>query len=179
MRELSLNILDVVENSIAAQATTIDIGLTIDEAADSLEIFIGDNGKGMTEEQLSRVCDPFYTTRTTRGVGLGVSLFKLAAEMSGGHFEITSTVGVGTKVIANFKFSHIDRVPIGDMQSTLCTLIFLNPTLDFIYNEKVNKAKFILDTTELRAELGDVPLNDGDVTMWIKEYITENSKIQL
>ncbi|OJU08060.1 MAG: ATP-binding protein, partial [Clostridiales bacterium 43-6] len=173
MRELSLNILDITQNSISAGASVVEISILQSEEKDLLEIAITDNGKGMTAEQIIQVTDPFYTTRKTRKVGLGIPLFKMAAEMSGGNFSITSTPGVGTKIVAGFQNSHIDRMPMGDMNSTIGSLIYLNPGIDFIYRESVNEAEFILDTRELRTELGEVPLNAPEVTGWIKEYFTE------
>ncbi|MDD5953016.1 MAG: sensor histidine kinase [Oscillospiraceae bacterium] len=173
MQELSLNVMDVAQNSVVAEATLIAI--TVAERDRSLKIEIQDNGHGMTEEQLQHVTDPFYTTRTTRKVGLGVPLFKMQAEMTGGTFEIRSKVGEGTKVTATFHTDHVDMIPIGDMESTILLLITCNPDRDFVYFRSKEEKSFTLDTRELREVLGgDVPLNAPDVTQWIKAYLQEN-----
>lgn len=174
MKELSLNVLDIAQNSVVANASLIIIETAEDTAADLLTIIITDNGKGMTEEQVARVIDPFYTTRTTRKVGLGIPLYKMAAEMTGGSFEIKSEPGVGTTVTATFVLSSVDRMPIGDMEGTVEALIQMNPELDFVYNRKKDGAEFTLDTRELREMLDGVPLNNPDVGVWIKEYLAEN-----
>jgi anti-sigma regulatory factor (Ser/Thr protein kinase) len=174
MRELSLNVLDVAQNSIVAGADLITIAVTEDTAADRLTIVIGDNGRGMTPEQLQKVRDPFYTTRTTRKVGMGIPLFRMAAEMTGGALDIQSEAGKGTTVTAVFALSHIDRMPLGDMTGTVTALIRLNPHLDFRYIQTVDGVSFEMDTRELRDILGDVPLNDPDVMEWIGGYLKEN-----
>ena len=123
MRELSLNVLDIAQNSIAAGASLTEILVKEDTKEKTLLIGIYDNGKGMTPEQVENVKDPFFTTRTTRKVGMGIPLFKLAAEQTGGSFTITSQVGVGTRVDALFKTDSIDFTPLGDMASTIATIV--------------------------------------------------------
>lgn len=174
MRELSLNVLDIAQNSIVANASLIHLEVTIDTAKDHLAICIRDNGKGMSPQQLQQVRDPFYTTRTTRKVGMGIPLFRMAAEMTGGCLDIESELGVGTTVTAVFGLSHIDRMPLGDMCSTVAALIRLNPQIDFIYQHDQDGNVFTLDTRELREQLGDVPLNEPDVMEWIQAYLEEN-----
>jgi anti-sigma regulatory factor (Ser/Thr protein kinase) len=174
MTEISLNILDVAQNSVRANASLIKISVKADEKEDLLEVIISDNGCGMSEEQLKNVTDPFFTTRTTRKVGLGIPFFKLAAESTGGSFDIKSELGEGTTVKAVFGLSHIDRMPLGDMTSTIHTIITMNPTLDFVYEYQVNENKFSLDTREFREILGNVPLNSPEVSEYIKEYLREN-----
>ena len=176
MLELSLNVLDVAQNSVSAGADVITITVEEERPRDLLTITILDNGRGMTSEQINRVCDPFYTTRTTRKVGLGVPLFKMAAEMSGGSFSIESEPSKYTKVAASFGLSNVDRMPLGDMASTMCSLIGCNPTLRFIYRCRVDEKEFTLDTDELRQTLQDVPLNEPEVLQWIREYINENTE---
>ena len=173
--EISLNILDVAQNSIAAGATLTEITVDIDSASDTLTVCINDNGCGMTEEQVSAVTDPFYTTRKTRKIGLGVPFFKSAAENMGGSFEITSEVGVGTKVKAVFGLSHIDRMPLGDMTFTIHTLVTLNSGIDFLYRYTADGKSFTLDTRQFREILGDVPFNIPEVSDYIKSYLNENS----
>lgn len=174
MRELSLNVLDIAQNSIAAGASLITIAVTEESAADRLVITVEDDGRGMTAEQLQKVRDPFYTTRTTRKVGMGIPLFRMAAEMTGGSLDIRSEPGKGTVVTAVFTLSHIDRMPLGDIQGTVTALIRLNPQLDFRYIQAVDGASFELDTRHLREILGDVPLNEPDVMDWIAGYLREN-----
>ena len=132
--------------------------------------------KGMTPEQLESVRDPFFTTRTTRKVGMGIPLFKFAAEMTGGRLEMESEVGVGTKVRAYFKTDHLDFTPIGDMTSTIITLVTMNLHMDFIYRRKLNSDEFAVDTRQLKEILGDVPLNEPSIVSWIQQYINENTK---
>ncbi|MDF2540880.1 MAG: Histidine kinase, gyrase and HSP90-like ATPase [Herbinix sp.] len=176
MTELSLNVLDVANNSVRANASLITISVRIHRETDELMIIIADNGCGMTREQLLRVEDPFFTTRTTRGVGLGVPFFKWAAESTGGSFLIESEEGKGTTVTASFGLMHIDRMPLGDMTSTMHTLITLNTQIDFLYTYQFDHKSFCLDTREFREVLGDVPLNAPEVSAYIKEYLEENHR---
>lgn len=176
MRELSLNVLDIAQNSVSANASLIEIELTEDTQNHDLLIGIYDNGKGMTKEQVESVRDPFFTTRTTRKVGMGIPLFKFAAEMTGGKLEIESEVGVGTKVRAYFKNDHLDFTPVGDMTSTMISLITMNLNIDFVYRRKVDSKEFTVDTRQLKEILGDVPLNEPSIAMWITQYINENTK---
>lgn len=176
MRELSLNVLDIAQNSISADASLIEIELIEDTKNHELLIGICDNGKGMTKEQVESVRDPFFTTRTTRKVGMGIPLFRFAAEMTGGKFEIESEVGVGTTVRAYFKTDHLDFTPVGDMTSTMISLITMNLDIDFVYRRKLNEKEFTVDTRQLKEILGDVPLNEPSIAMWITQYINENTK---
>lgn len=176
MKELSLNILDIVQNSISAGASLIQILIDEDTAGQMLTIQILDNGHGMSNEQIEQVTDPFFTTRTTRKVGMGVPLFKMAAEMSEGNFSITSVLNEGTTIAASFGLVHVDRMPLGDICATISLLIRLNPTLDFVYRRSVDDQSFTLDTREVREALGDdVPLDTNDVLAWIEGYILENT----
>ena len=163
MKELSLNILDITENSVKAGATLTEIQIA--ETADRLTISIKDNGCGMSEETLRSVTDPFYTTRTTRKVGLGIPLFKLAAEQTGGHLEITSDTGEnhGTEVKAYFSKSHLDFTPLGDVISTMLTLIQGHPDTDFLFTHYIDDKEIRLDTRELRTVLDGVPLSTFEV----------------
>ena len=177
MKEISLNILDITENSVKAGATLTEI--TVLETDDTLTLKIVDNGYGMTEEILRGVTDPFYTTRTTRKVGLGLPLLKLAAEQTGGRMDITSKhideypLEHGTQVVAVFYKSHIDYTPLGDVISTVVTLIQGHPDTDFLFIHKINEKCIELDTRELRTVLEDVPLNTYEVIVWIKENLKE------
>lgn len=174
MTELSLHVLDIANNSIRAGADLIEIRIQIQREQDTLTITITDNGYGMTEEQLKQVEDPFFTTRTTRRIGLGVPFFKMAALNTGGNFHIQSAPGKGTTVTAVFGLSHIDRMPLGDINSTIHTLITLNTHIDFLYIYHFDSKEFRLDTREFRKILKEVPLNSPEVSSYIKEYLEEN-----
>jgi hypothetical protein len=176
MPEISLNVLDVAQNSIRAGAKLIEITVTVNHKEDILTIAINDDGCGMTQEQVEHVSDPFFTTRTTRKVGLGIPFFQHAATVTGGNLQIQSTVGLGTQVTANFVLSNIDRMPLGDMTSTMHTLITLNTCIDFLYTYTVDKKSFTLDTREFRSTLGDIPFNVPDVSIFIKEYLSDNKQ---
>ena len=177
MKELSLNILDITENSTKAKAEFISI--EIYENNDTLRITISDNGTGMTEETLLSVANPFYTTRTTRKVGMGIPLFRMAAEMTGGELTITSKhfseypEDHGTTVSALFYKNHIDFTPLGDVISTVTTLIQGHPDVDFLFTHEMNDGCVSLDTRELRAVLEGVPLDTFEVLIWIKENLVE------
>ena len=174
MTELSLHVLDIAENSTKAKASLVTISVSVDTKADRLVITIVDNGCGMTKEQVSQVTDPFFTTRTTRKVGLGVPFFKMAAEATGGNFSITSAVGIGTTVRAEFGLSHIDRMPLGDMNATIHQLILMHPDCDFLYTYEYDGRSFTLDTREVREILGDVPFDIPEVSEYLKQYLSEN-----
>ncbi len=155
MRELSLHILDIVQNSIAAGARTVDVAISEDEAADLLTIEVADDGAGIPRDILESVLDPFYTSRTTRKVGLGLPLFREAARAAGGDLSIESVPGRGTTVRATFRMSHIDRAPLGDMAETLALLVVCNPDVRFRYMHWRGHAAFSLDSDEFRRGLGD------------------------
>ena len=180
MRELSLNVMDIAQNSISAGASLITLEVEEDLTRDLLRISVKDNGRGMTPEQVQNVTDPFYTTRTTRNVGLGVPLFKMEAEMTGGHFTIDSTVGVGTDLTAVFHPSSVDMIPLGDINGTVQLLVTGNPERDFLYSRRYKdhggERGFALDTRELREVLvGEVALNAPEVVLWVKDYLEEQT----
>lgn len=172
MKELSLNILDVAKNSVTAGASLIEI--TVEETPSRLSIIIGDNGCGMTPEFVARVTDPFTTTRTTRKVGLGLPLMKMEAQMSGGDLTLESTVGVGTTVTTWFDPTNIDMPPLGDVSSSILTLIQGSPEIDFVYTHSISGEGYTLDTREIREVMGDVPLSEPEVLAWLSEYLREN-----
>ena len=173
--EISLHILDIVQNSISARASAVEITVSIDNASDTLTVIIEDNGFGMTDEALSKAVDPFYTTRTTRKNGFGVPFFKAASEMTGGSFEINSGKGKGTRVKAVFVLSSIDRMPLGDMTDTIISLINTNCHIDFIYNYSVDARNFTLDTRQLKKILGNVAINLPEVTVFLTRYLDDNT----
>ena len=160
MRELSLHILDIVENGITAGADCICIEVVESRAEDLLKIIVSDNGRGIPAEKLDRLQDPFVTSRTTRRVGLGLSLLAAAAEHCDGKMAVTASAGGGTEVTATFGYNHIDRAPLGDMASTMTTLMMGNPQIDFVYTHIIDGEDFILDTRELKRELGVDSLED-------------------
>ncbi len=145
-----MHILDVVENSVMAGASAIGISINEDIEKDLLSIEIEDNGSGMDEATVKKVLDPFYTTRTTRRVGLGLPLLAQAARETGGDIEISSEPGKGTRIRASFQHSHIDRKPLGDMEETLVTLIAGHPEIHFTYEHRDGETSFRLDTDEMR-----------------------------
>ncbi len=169
MEDLSLHILDVVENGTAAGATLIEIGLREDRRADWLELRIKDNGRGMEPQMLAGVRDPFVTTRTTRRVGMGIPLLDQATREAEGTFEIHSQPGHGTEVIAGFRLGHIDRKPLGDIAETLISLILGHPDVDFVFSAAWDDRTIEIDTRELKRELEDVPLSHPSVLGWIRE----------
>jgi nitrogen fixation/metabolism regulation signal transduction histidine kinase len=177
MKELSLNILDVAENSVKAGASLTQILLT--EKDNVLTIEIVDDGCGMDEDVVRSVTDPFYTTRTTRKVGMGIPLLKLACEQTEGQLTIESTTieedptAHGTHVTATFNMDHIDFTPLGDVSSSVLTLIQGHPDTDFLFRHEKDGQVVELDTRQLREVLEDVPLNSYDVLEWIREYLRE------
>lgn len=177
MKELSLNILDISKNSVKAGAKLTEI--LLDETEDVLTLKIIDDGCGMKKEMVASVTDPFTTTRTTRPVGMGIPLLKLAAEMTEGSFTIESRheseypENHGTKVTAVFNKNHIDFTPLGDIPSSITTLIQGSPHTDFLFRHTTPQGEVSVDTRELREQLGDVPLDTFEVILWIEEYLKE------
>lgn len=174
MQELSLNILDIAQNSVSAGASLIEIGIETDIEGKMMTVTVKDNGKGMSRETLAAVENPFFTSRTTRKVGLGIPLFKMAAEQTGGCFSIRSEQGVGTLVTAVFDTSNIDFTPLGDVWDTVAILIQMNTDIDFVYRVKKGDAEFVCDTRQLKEIMEGAPLCDTAVVQWIKEFIEEN-----
>lgn len=174
MPEIALNVLDIAQNSIRAGAARIEITVDIRLAEDKLMIVIADDGCGMTTEQLAQVEDPFYTTRTTRKAGLGVPFFKMAAVSTGGSFSIRSEQGKGTIVTAVFGLSHIDRMPLGDINGAIYTLVTFNTQIDFVYTYRFDGRSFTLDTGELKNILDGVPPDMPQVSQFIREFLSEN-----
>ncbi|MBP5632983.1 MAG: sensor histidine kinase [Clostridia bacterium] len=171
LRDISLHIHDLTENSIAAGARLVTIKLVAENGMLALEI--GDNGKGMSPEMLSRVEDPFTTSRTERKVGMGIPFFKLACEQTGGDFKITSEPGKGTELRGRFVIDNIDRLPLGDIGETVGMLIYESPDLHYIVTLKTSEDEFVFDTDEVREQLEGTPINDFEIVQWIKEYINE------
>lgn len=174
MRELSLHILDLVQNSLEAGSSEVSLTVFEDMVNDKLCITVSDNGRGMNESLKTRVRDPFVTSRLTRRVGLGLPLIDMYTELCDGSMNIQSQPGVGTTVQAIFRHSHLDRPPLGNMVETIKTIVIANPCLDFKYTHTVGDKTFHLSTQDITEALGDVPLSFPDVIVWLDEYLTAN-----
>ena len=177
MRDLSLHLLDLAQNSITAGADLVTVRLTLAEDG-MLTMELEDDGKGMSPELLARVTSPFATTRTTRKVGLGIPRMKENAEKAGGTFTLESTEGKGTKLTASMDTGNIDCLPPGDLSGTLLSLMLTNPLHpDFRFEGKSPKGEGAFDTREVRAVLGsDIPFNEPSVAAWLKEALDEEMK---
>lgn len=174
LRDLSLSIFDIAQNSIAAGATCIEI--TLEEGGGELRITLRDDGRGVPPQALSRLADPFYTTRTTRKVGLGIPFLKQAAEMTGGGLEVQSSPGKGLALTARFVATHIDMPPLGRVEESVFLLITLNPALDFVYSRRVGGAEFALDTRRLRGILGEgASFSHPEIAAWLRDYLAEQA----
>jgi hypothetical protein len=176
MLELSMHILDIVQNSLAAGSTRVEIRIREDLPEDLLIIEVKDNGRGISDAMLPRVTDPFVTTRTTRQIGLGLSLLKEAAERCGGCLEVYSVKDRGTRVVARFRLDHFDRAPLGDMGETMGILITGNPRVDFLYEHRVDAKKYTLETMEMREILGSIGLEDPSVLDFVRQDVERGLK---
>jgi anti-sigma regulatory factor (Ser/Thr protein kinase) len=173
LREIALHILDLAENGVAAGASTITIGIHENLNDNWLDISIDDNGKGMDEETVAKIIDPFVTSRITRKVGLGIPLFKAAAEACNGSFTITSQPGKGTTVNVRFQHDHIDRMPLGDIEKTFLTLFIGYQQIHWIFRYQVNDLTFEFDDEPIKKELEGISLTDPSVLKFIREYLHE------
>ena len=173
MREISLHILDIAENSVNAGASKIRIDIVENLNKDQLTIHIQDDGKGMDADMVRKITDPFVTSRTTRNVGLGIPFLKAAAEACQGGFEIESQPGKGTKIGVNFQHSHIDRMPLGDIKNTFLNLVIGYPGTHWIFSYQVNGNKYIFDSKPIKDILGDIPLSDPAVITYLKNELTQ------
>jgi anti-sigma regulatory factor (Ser/Thr protein kinase) len=177
VRELSLHLLDIVQNALEAGASRVQIIVSEDSQHNRLTIAVEDNGRGMDAETLARVTDPFFTTRKTRHVGLGIPLFKAAAQRCAGDLIITSQLGQGTRVVAEMQRDHIDRAPLGDIKSTLLSILLMadsnRVTADVRYEQRFDDRAFVLDTKDVREALDGVPLIHPQVRDWLEEFIAE------
>ena len=176
LEDLSAHVLDIAENSVMAEATEVRIEIIEDKSADRLSFSVEDNGRGMTKEFMSKVTDPFTTTRTTRRVGMGLPFLKQSAELCGGGLEIVSEPGKGTKTTASFIMSSIDRPPLGDIPASLMALIMGSPEIRWIYRHRTENGEFVLDTDEIIDALDGERemLRSPEVGLWLKEHIKEN-----
>jgi len=171
-----MHILDIIQNSLRAKASRVEVRIREDREKDRLIIEVQDDGQGMPPEIAERVADPFYTTRPTRVAGLGVPLLKEAAEKCGGHLEVHSREGEGTRILADFQLDHFDRAPLGDMGETLAVLITGNPGVNFLYLHQVDGQTYRLDTREMREVLGPVGLEDPSVFAFVREDVRRGLK---
>ena len=173
MKEISLHILDIAENSVNAGASKITIEVIENIKKDKLIIKITDNGKGMSEETVAVISDPFVTTRKTRRVGLGIPFFKAAAEACNGSLFIKSELGRGTSVTVEFQHSHIDRMPLGDIEGTLTNLFIGYPNVNWVFRFEANGDSFLINGEEIKEILDDVPLSDPSVISFIRTQIND------
>jgi anti-sigma regulatory factor (Ser/Thr protein kinase) len=171
MEDLSLHILDIAENSIAAGARTVTITVCEDTGADYLSVEIADDGKGMEAEVAARAADPFYTTRKTRRVGLGLALLKQAAADAGGTLIIRSSPGVGTTIRATFRLTHIDRKPLGSLPDTVAALVSSYAGVGIVYRHERDGKSFVFDTRELLQGTGGASLNTMAALNVIREHL--------
>ena len=174
MKEISLHLLDIVQNSLSAGADLIEVFVKVNTNADLLTVSVADNGSGMDEQTRLRVTSPFYTSRGTRKVGLGIPFFKEGAEGCDGSFFLSSVPGEGTKIGASYRFSHIDRPPLGDMAQTMLTLCVCNENVGFVLRYARDDKEFLFDTREIRLALGEgIPFRTPEVMEWLKAYLVE------
>jgi len=171
MLELSIHVLDIVQNSVAAGATRIEIHVTEDLKRDLMTIEIIDNGKAMDSEMLDKVTDPFTTTKQDKEVGLGLALISQAAKEAGGGLEVKSVPGQGTTVTASFMLSSIDRMPLGDMKSTILSLVFGSPEIDFAYMHKKGIETCTFDTRDVRKMTGGQLFSDARTIRLVREIL--------
>ncbi|MCC6146097.1 MAG: sensor histidine kinase [Anaerolineaceae bacterium] len=173
MRELTLHLLDIAENSISAGAKNINIEVEEEIPSDCLRFSVQDDGKGMDAAMAEAITNPFVTSRTTRKVGLGIPLLKAAAEACCGSLTIESAPGKGARVEAIFKRSHIDRMPLGDLADTVMTLVIGSPEIHWRFLYQVNEKAFEFDDQPIKEQLEGVPLSEPAVLHFIREYIEE------
>ncbi len=173
MRELSLHLLDIAENGVSAGAQNITITIVEDLRTDRLQLAVEDDGRGMDAAMVEQVTNPFITTRTTRKVGLGIPLLKLAAEMCDGRLTVESTPNVGTTVNVDFQRSHIDRMPLGDVVGTLLALLVGWPQVHWVLRYRVDDEEFVFDDAPIKEELGDLPLSDPEVIGFLRGALRE------
>lgn len=174
--EISLHILDIVENSIKAGGDFIEIKIQVHTDTKRLIVETKDNGCGMNKEQLAACENPFFTSRTTRKVGLGIPFLRQSAECTGGSFSIHSEVGEGTSLRAEYFTDHIDCIPMGDINATIFSLVIMNGSLDFYYLYQVDERQFVLDTRQIRQMVGDIPFDTPEISAFIKDFLQENKQ---
>ncbi|MDO5523000.1 MAG: ATP-binding protein [Bacteroidia bacterium] len=175
MVDLAMHMMDIVQNSIRANATRIEIDFLEDSRKATLAFSVKDNGSGMAPETVEKLEDPFFTTRTTRRVGLGVPFLKMSSEQTGGSLKIQSELGVGTTIEAVYKTNNPDCLPLGDLAGYMVLLLVANPEIHFSFRYRIDGSEFLLDTQEL-AQQGITELSNNEMASALKEYINENLK---
>ena len=174
MTDLSLYLLDIVENSLAVKAPNIDVSIVVDQVANRLGLTITDNGIGMNEAAVQRAADPFFTTRTTRKVGLGLAFLKQAAILAGGDFTLSSKLGYGTSLTANFQLDNIDRPPLGDIYASILAIIYHQDCQNFTFQITTKEKNFAFDLQAIKETIDPVPLTDPLILSYLKHYLQEN-----
>lgn len=176
MQDIAMSLLDIVQNSLRAKALHVYISIKDSVQDNIISIEVKDDGIGMDETTLKKVTNPFYTSRTTRDVGLGVPLFQASVEATGGKFLIESTKNKGTKIVGEYIKNHIDTPPMGDLVSTMITFIQYDEHIDYVFFYQCDTFEFYLDTSEIKKILDGVPINEPDILVWLKEYIKKGMK---
>jgi anti-sigma regulatory factor (Ser/Thr protein kinase) len=174
MKDLSMHIMDILQNSTRAGASEVTLEVLEDAAADTLTIRFIDNGCGMDAETVQKVINPFFTTRTTRKVGLGLPLLKQNTEQTGGSLDIQSEKGKGTTVTAVFGRSHLDRPPMGDLAGTVVLTASAYPNIRFIFHYHNADTDYVFDTDEVNEALDGISIQEPEVIQYLKEMIQEN-----
>lgn len=174
MNDLSLHIIDIIQNSLSAGASLITLTVKEDRLENSLSIEIEDNGKGMSQEQVNKLDDPFFTSRTTRRVGMGIPLFRDSARQSGGALVVTSELGKGTKVTATFDLNNIDCPPLGDIANSFVLMVSANPNVEFLFRYFVDENEYVFDTVEVKEILEGLPINSPAVMRMLTDMIDSN-----
>jgi anti-sigma regulatory factor (Ser/Thr protein kinase) len=177
MKDISMHIMDILQNSTRAGAKTIELDLHIDTKKDTLAIIFKDDGCGMNETTMSKALNPFFTTRTTRDVGLGLSLLKQNAELTGGTLSMTSALGVGTTVTAVMGYSHIDRQPLGDIAGTVVLTASAYPDIRFIFHYRKDETDYTFDTQEINEALDGLSIQQPEIIQYLREMVEENIKM--
>ncbi|MDX9773212.1 MAG: ATP-binding protein [Bacteroidales bacterium] len=174
MKEIALHIMDIAQNSVRATASEIRISVDESPATDTFTLTITDNGIGMDAEAQRRATDPWFTSRTTRRVGLGLPLLQMNATLSGGAMKIDSVPQKGTTVTATFGYSNIDRPPLGDISGTIALLILSNPSINIVYTHIFDSRAWSISTQEIKDTLGEEAVTDLMIVRSLKEIISEN-----
>lgn len=174
MKELSLHILDIAQNSVRAKASNVIISVEELKECNLFRFTIDDDGVGISDDILKTIKNPFTTTRTTRKVGLGIPLLNSTCELCNGKLDIRRKEDKGTILVTEMEYNNIDRPPMGDIASTVVGLICSNPLIHFVYSHSYNKNTFVLDTDEINEILDGTPITDTKIYTWLKEYVKEN-----